>query len=68
MSGDRKEDPLLYSPLTLLEEGSTSLNLIPRGQFQAKFLVYLGIPALIACMCGIEFVLIVRSCFSLKKK
>lgn len=32
MSSDRKEDPLLYSPLTLLEEGNSSLNLIARGQ------------------------------------
>lgn len=32
MSSDRKEDPLLYSPLTLLEEGNSSLNLIPHGQ------------------------------------
>lgn len=31
-------------------------------------LVYLGIPALIACMCGIEFVLIVRSSLQSEKE
>lgn len=32
MSNGRKEDPLLYSPLRLLQEGNFSLNLIPCGQ------------------------------------
>ena len=31
-SHDRKEDPLLYSPLRLLEAGNFSLNLIICGQ------------------------------------